>query len=182
MIGKSFACIEAMSAPSPTTKNATQSTAPRSRPLGMRLIAVYEVVKTVGLLLVAMAAFHLDRPGPFEKMLNWLEHLSLTDTDGLRWQLVNMLTHFGPSHFDALGMISLGYAVIFAIEGVGLWMGKYWAEWFTVIATGSLIPVEIYETVQRFHPLTLLVLIGNIAIVVYLVREALRQRRSAKAG
>jgi uncharacterized membrane protein (DUF2068 family) len=66
--------------------------------------------------------------------------------------------------------------VLFGIEGVGLWLGKHWAEWFTVIATGSLIPLELYETLYHFGWIKLATLIGNIAIIAYLVRIALQPR------
>lgn len=144
---------------------------------GLRIIAIYEVAKTVCLVLVAVAAFHLDRQKNFEQMVHWLENLPLTGSDELRWKLVHALQTFGHVHFGAIGLVALGYALLFGIEGVGLLMGKYWAEWFTVIATASLIPLELYETVQRFGWIKLLALAGNVVIVVYLVRVALQSRK-----
>ncbi len=112
--------------------------------------------------------------------MHWLGHLSLTNSSGLRWQLVDALTKLGPSRFVAIGLVALGYATLFATEGIGLWLRKHWAEWFTVIATGSLIPIELYETVQRFGWINLGVLLGNIGIVIYLARIAIQphQRKS----
>lgn len=144
--------------------------------LGLRIIAIYKAVKTVCLILVAALAFHLDREQNFEKLVNWLEHLSLTDSNGLRWRLVELLQEWGPSKFVAIGMVALAYAAIFATEGAGLWLRKHWAEWFTVIATGSLIPLEFYETLHRFTWLKLGALVTNVAIVVYLVRIAMQPR------
>jgi uncharacterized membrane protein (DUF2068 family) len=145
-----------------------------SHGVGLRVIAVYEVIKTLGLILMAMAAFHLNRTQNFEHLVHWLEHLSLADSDGLRWKLVHVLEDLGPSRFTAIGLVALGYAVIFGIEGIGLWLGKHWAEWFTVITTGSLIPLELYETLYHFGWLKLATLVGNVAIIVYLVRIALQ--------
>lgn len=142
--------------------------------LGLRIIAIYKGVKTVCLILVAIFAFHLDREQNFQKLVHWLEHLSLTDSNGLRWRLVEVLQSLGPSKFVAIGLVALAYAAIFATEGTGLWLRKHWAEWFTVIATGSLIPLELYETIHKFGWLKLGALIANIAIVIYLVRLALQ--------
>ncbi|WP_267222417.1 DUF2127 domain-containing protein [Dyella silvae] len=144
--------------------------------LGLRIIAIYKAVKTVCLVLVAAFAFHLDREQNFEKLVHWLEHLSLTDSNGLRWRLVGLLEELGPSKFVAIGLVALAYAAIFATEGTGLWLRKHWAEWFTVIATSSLIPLEAYETLFHFTWLKLGALIANIAIVIYLVRIALQPR------
>lgn len=161
---------EAQAAPNHTRK-------PR-RSGWISVIAVYKAAKTIGLILVAIAAFHLDRSEHFEQLVHWLEQLSLSDSNGLRWKLVDKLQTMGPSKFVAIGVIALAYAAVFATEGIGLWLQKYWAEWFTVIATGSLVPLEIYEAVHRFSWFKLGALIANIAIVVYLVRVALRSRAS----
>jgi uncharacterized membrane protein (DUF2068 family) len=145
--------------------------------LGLRVIAIYKGFETLGLLLAAGAAFHLQRHQNVDRLVHWLEHLSLTDSNSLRWQLVEALMKLGPSRFVALGMVALGYASLFATEGIGLWLRKRWAEWFTVIATASLIPIELYETTQRFGWLKLDVLLANVAILIYLTRIA-RQSHS----
>ncbi len=147
----------------------------------LRVIAVYKAAKAIGLVLVAMAAFHLDRSQNFDHLVHWLEQLSLSDSNGLRWRLVEKLQSMGPSKFVAIGLVALAYAAIFATEGIGLWLQKYWAEWFTVVATGSLVPLEIYEAVHRFSGFKLVALSANIAIVAYLVRVALQSRQSRSA-
>lgn len=140
--------------------------------VGLRVIAIYKGIKTIGLIILAFMAFGLHREKTFDHLIDILEHLSLTDTNGLRWQLVEMLENLGPSKFVAIGIVALVYAAIFATEGTGLWLRKHWAEWFTVIATGSLIPVEIYEVFHRFTWLKVGALIANVAIVLYLIRLA----------
>ena len=158
------------------------ATMPGQHHAGLRVIAIYEIIKTSCLLLVALAAFHFYRQQNFEQLVHWLEHLSLADSNGLRWKLVELLHQLGPGRFEAVGLVALGYAVLFGIEGVGLWLGKHWAEWFTVIATGSLIPLELYETLFHFGWIKLATAIGNVAIIVYLVRIALQPRVVPPAG
>jgi uncharacterized membrane protein (DUF2068 family) len=174
-------CLSSFFVMSPI-KNAPPVAARGQHHAGLRVIAIYEIIKTACLLLVAMVAFHLDRQQNFEHLVHWLEHLSLADSNSLRWKLVGLLQDFGPSRFVAVGVVALGYAVLFGIEGVGLWLGKYWAEWFTVIATGSLIPLELYETLYHFGWLKLATVVGNVAIVVYLVRVALQTRATRRAS
>ena len=83
----------------------------------------------------------------------------------------------GPNKFVAIGIVALAYAAIFATEGTGLWLRKHWAEWFTVVATGSLIPVEVYEVFHKFNWLKVGALIGNVVIVVYLIRIAMQPHK-----
>jgi uncharacterized membrane protein (DUF2068 family) len=71
----------------------------------------------------------------------------------------------------ALAMTAFGYAVLMGTEGVALYYRKHWARWFTIIATSSLIPIEVYEIVRETRPLRILVLLANLAIVTYLYRR-----------
>ena len=46
-------------------------------------------------------------------------------------------------------LVTLAYAAVFAVEGVGLWMRRRWAEWMTTIITASLIPLEVWELIHK---------------------------------
>ena len=88
----------------------------------LSVIAVYKLAKTIGLILIAIAAFRLERSVPFEHLVHWLEQLSLDDSSGLRWKLVEKLQSMGPSKFVAIGMIALqestqAFAGFFAVDG-----------------------------------------------------------------
>jgi uncharacterized membrane protein (DUF2068 family) len=85
------------------------------------------------------------------------------------------VTNIPPHRIRELGIGTFIYAALFLTEGIGLWLLKRWAEWFTVIATGSLIPIEAYEIYRHPTPLKLLVLILNAAIVAYLVYRIVRR-------
>jgi uncharacterized membrane protein (DUF2068 family) len=71
----------------------------------------------------------------------------------------------------ALAITAFGYAALMSVEGVGLYLRKPWARWFTVGATSSLIPIEIYEIVREVHLVRVLILIANAGMVIYLVRR-----------
>jgi hypothetical protein len=63
----------------------------------------------------------------------------------------------------------------------GLWLRRRWAEYLTVIVTGSFIPLEIYEIVEHFTVLRVVVLAVNVAIVIYLVLDLRRERHQPRA-
>jgi len=54
-------------------------------------------------------------------------------------------------------------------EGTGLSLRKRWAEYLTIVSTGLLIPVEIYELWKTPSILKGVLLFANIAIVVFLI-------------
>lgn len=61
------------------------------------------------------------------------------------------------------------YAALEGVEAVGLWLGRRWAEYLTLIATVVFVPYEIYELTKSITWLKVLALIINLAIVVYLL-------------
>jgi len=70
--------------------------------------------------------------------------------------------------------ISIGgfaYAMLNLVEAYGLHRRLRWAEWLTVVATGLLIPFEVYEVYHRFTPVRVGALVLNVAIVVYLAKH-----------
>jgi uncharacterized membrane protein (DUF2068 family) len=149
------------------TAPATQAPQPRFGVL--RTIALYKIVKVLLLLAVAYGELRLRDASLAAKLLSWasarpygLEHRIVS-------QLVEWFSGLSSSRVNALRMVTLAYAAVFAVEGVGLWMQKRWAEWLTTIITASLIPLEVWEIVFRPTIGKLLILLGNAAIVAYLI-------------
>jgi len=67
----------------------------------------------------------------------------------------------------ALGLA--GYAIIELIEGIGLWLGKRWGEYFAVVATSVFLPYEVYDLTVKITWLRAAAFVVNLLLVVYLV-------------
>ncbi len=78
------------------------------------------------------------------------------------------------------------YAALDLIEGTGLVLEKVWAEYFTLILTGSFLPWELYEIVRHVTVFKVVLTILNILVFIYLaivVNEKVRVRqRTPVAG
>jgi uncharacterized membrane protein (DUF2068 family) len=74
-----------------------------------------------------------------------------------------------PRTLEIAGGLVSGYAVLEAVEMVGLWYGRRWAEYLTFVATTVLLPLEVYELTTRITALKVVALLINVAIVVYLL-------------
>jgi len=68
-------------------------------------------------------------------------------------------------------LTAFGYAALMAAEGVALYLRRAWARWFTIGATSSLMPIELYEILRAPRILRVLVFLLNVAVVVYLWRR-----------
>ena len=63
------------------------------------------------------------------------------------------------------------YAVLTAVEAVGLWYEKGWATILVIVLVGISIPPEIYELAKGVTILKLAVFIANIAVLWYLLHH-----------
>ena len=80
------------------------------------------------------------------------------------------LTGLKSIQLEALGIGAFLYAILFTVEGIGLWFEKRWAEYLTVIATGSLLPLELYEVYRKTTYSRVFTLLLNLLVFIYLIR------------
>ena len=68
-----------------------------------------------------------------------------------------------------VGIALLAYGLLEGVEAVGLWYTKRWAEYLTFLATTILLPLEVYEIINRRSGLKIVGFIVNLAVVIYLL-------------
>jgi uncharacterized membrane protein (DUF2068 family) len=69
---------------------------------------------------------------------------------------------------EASGLLML-YGLIEFVEGVGLWLGRRWAEYLAVVATSAFLPVEIYELTEKLSWFKIATLALNVVAVLYIL-------------
>jgi uncharacterized membrane protein (DUF2068 family) len=151
--------------------------APEPRLGVLRIIAIYKLVKVLLLLALAYGEVRLHDASLAAKLLTWASARPLGLERQVVTQLLTWFSGISASGIHTLRLVTLCYAAVFAIEGIGLWMRKRWAEWMTTIITASLIPFELWELFYRPNVGKLLVVLANAAIVVILVMHVRRTRR-----
>ena len=143
----------------------------------LRIIALYKLVKVLLLLALAYGEVRLHDASLAAKLLTWASARPLGLERQVVTQLLTWFSGISASGIHTLRLVTLCYAAVFAIEGIGLWMRKRWAEWMTTIITASLIPFELWELFHRPNVGKVLVPLANVAIVVILVLHVRRTRR-----
>jgi uncharacterized membrane protein (DUF2068 family) len=146
------------------------SNAPRNRTRRLiRTIAVVKLFKAALLSCLGFGAFRLLNPAVSQRLTHWVGSFAWSHDRGFVLSVLNKLTGLEPNQLRALGIGAFLYATLFIVEGVGLWFEKRWAEYLTVIATGSLLPLELYELHVRFTYARSVAIVLNLAILLYLV-------------
>lgn len=150
------------------------------------LIGAFKLLKAALLTATALAVLLLLPEDVAERLQHAVGFVGFAPGRKLISHLAARLWSLDQKTARFLGGLALAYAAVFVTEGVGLLLRRRWAEWLTVVVTGSFIPFEMYELVVHFGPGKVTTLVLNIAIVVYLVIRRLRNRgvaqKTAKEG
>ncbi len=135
----------------------------------IRLVAVFKLVKAATLIVTGVGILKLMHMDVGQEVVHWVAMLGLDPGRPYINQAIEKATNLTPKRIEELGLASFVYAGLFLTEGIGLWMEKQWAEWFTVIITSSLVPLEVYEICRHPSATKIVVLAINVAIVGYLI-------------
>lgn len=143
----------------------------RPHQTGLAFIAGFKFVKGLLLLLVGLGLLKLVHAEIATLFSLLIEALHLRPDSRILHALVLNVDALQPHSVFVMGAISLSYAGLSLIEGVGLWLEVSWAAYLTVISTSLLLPFELYEVLQQVSAFRIGVLLLNLVIVVYLVSQ-----------
>ena len=108
----------------------------------------------------------------------FVTRLHLDPENRLVHEVANKLAGIDQSHLKAIGAGTFFYSLLEGFEGVGLLLRRRWAEYLTVVATGLLLPLEVYEIARKPTALRVAVLLVNLVILAYLIVKLVQKRRS----
>jgi uncharacterized membrane protein (DUF2068 family) len=149
--------------------------------LGLQIIGGYKLL--TGLLLVGLGVglYHQLGADPRGEAMRIVTALKLDPDNRYIHSAIEWISGISHRQLEAIRVGTFLTALLYLVEGGGLVMRKHWAEYFTVIATGLWIPLEVYEVWRRLTVLRLSILAINLAIVVYLIYRLIEGRKE-KAG
>ncbi len=145
---------------------------------GVFAIGIFKLIKAALLLSVAIGALSVLHKDVQEVITYRIWQLG---ADPEKRYLRKLIAWLGLASPERLALVSAGsfvYATLFGVEGVGLLMRKRWAEYLTVIVTGSFLPLELYELTHHFSYFKTIIIILNIAIIVYLIFKLRRTKNT----
>lgn len=147
----------------------------------IRLVAAFKLMKAATLIVTGIGILKLLHRNVGMELEHWIAALGFDPGSRLVSQAIEKASRLSPEKIRGLGLVSFIYAALFLTEGIGLWMLKRWGEWFTIIVTGSLLPIEGYEIWRHPTATKIVVLAINVAVVVYLVYRIRSERREGRS-
>jgi uncharacterized membrane protein (DUF2068 family) len=150
----------------------------------LRAVASLEFFKGVFVVLMgicALALVHKDTWLIAESLLSLL-HVS---TDRRPAQIfLDFADSITDARLWAAARIAFAYAALRFTESYGLWKGRTWAEWVALLSGTLLLPLEVRELFRGITFWRCALLIGNLAIIsymLYVILENRRERRQAQS-
>jgi uncharacterized membrane protein (DUF2068 family) len=150
---------------------------------GFRVIGALKVASGVLLAAAGFGIFRLmnaDLGGSVERFVT---RLHLDPENRVVHEALAAISGVDRAHLKAIGAGTFAYALLHLVEGTGLLLRRRWAGYLTVVMTGSLLPLEVYEISRKVSAVRLGVLAVNGAILAYLVVTLRAEARArARAG
>ena len=114
------------------------------------LIGVFKLFKALLLIAIGVGAIKFLHKDMMNTVVHWTQLLRVDPDNRLVHGLLVRIFRLTPHQLKELSVGTFLYAGLFATEGVGLLLRKRWAEYFTIVTTSGLIPLEIFELARHF--------------------------------
>jgi uncharacterized membrane protein (DUF2068 family) len=162
---------------SPRHRQRKPRTDPAGESRGLQVIAAFKLFKALVLFAVGIGAVKLLHKDLAFEVERWADLFRVDPNNRYIHHLLERLSVLDARKLREFSVGTFFYSALLLTEGTGLLLRKRWAEYFTIIATSSFIPLEVYELTKRVSSPRLVVLLLNIVVVVYLVIEVYRSRK-----
>jgi uncharacterized membrane protein (DUF2068 family) len=144
----------------------------------LRVIASFKLIKAALFFGAGIGVLHFFNKDVGGRLKHLFDHLHVDSDNRYAQEFIGQVGRMTNTNLKlaGLGLISFFYSALFGTEGVGLFLRKRWAEWFVVVVTGSLLPLEIYELIHKASVVKGILTVINLLILGYLV-VVIRQKQ-----
>jgi uncharacterized membrane protein (DUF2068 family) len=157
--------------------------AAHKRPVGLEAIIIYKLLKAGAEVLLGTAAVFLVARGAEAGAATLAEIVLEHFAGGWAIEVATFIVVLATSgHVKFVAVAAFADAILSAVEGLALQAGRWWAPWLVVIATGALLPLELWALWHRPKWGRVLILLANLAVATYLLVIVMREQRTRKAA
>ncbi len=147
-------------------------------PDGVRIIAVFEALKGIVVVVVGLGVLALIDPTMQDVGEQVVQHTHLNPAHHYPRILVDAIDKVDDTQLALLAGLALAYSLLRFVEAYGLWHRRRWAQWIAVASGGIYLPAEIYELSTGLTLVKVGAFAVNIGIVTYMVHILSGSRRA----
>ena len=165
-----------MSTSAPVKKHAHVSASER----WIIVIGVWKLFEAALFLILGFGALKLLHKDLVDVVTRFIIDLGRDPEGHLANLILDKVALIDPHRLKQISIAIFAGAALHLIEGFGLVLRKVWAEYVTLIVTASFLPWEIFEIIRHLTWIKVVLLLLNIAVVVFLVfyvQTSVRKRK-----
>jgi uncharacterized membrane protein (DUF2068 family) len=151
----------------------------------LRAVAGFEFFKGIFVVAMGICALALVHKDTWLIAESLLALLRISTDHRFAQSFLDFADSITDARLWAAARIAFAYAVLRFTEAYGLWKERTWAEFMACVSGTLLLPLEVRELFRGVTFFRCALLIGNVAIVLYMVYIILanrRERRNAAAS
>jgi uncharacterized membrane protein (DUF2068 family) len=133
------------------------------------LIGAVKLLKAVVLIALGFGAFRLLHRDLVDTVFHWVIDMRFDPEGRLVSLILEKVAGISPHRLRQIGIGIFCYAAMDVVEGTGLVLEKWWAEYLTLIVTASFLPWELFEIVRHVTTAKIVIALLNLLVVIYLV-------------
>lgn len=135
---------------------------------GMRTVAIFEAAKAAVVLLAGLGLLALINRDVQAIAESLVRHSHLNPASKYPRIFIDAAERVTDARLWMMAGFAALYAAVRGIEAYGLWKERRWAEWFALASGGIYLPVEVYELFHHVTWIKAVVLLTNLAVVIYM--------------
>jgi len=144
------------------------------------LIAAFKLAQALLFIAVGVGALRLMHKDFGDLLLKLAHHLHFNPESRFIDFILDRASVVNDRLLRRFSVGLFAYAVIGLTEGIGLYLEKAWAEFFTLGITASFLPWEIFEVIRRVTLIRSGLLTVNILVFAYLLKIVIERGKQGR--
>jgi uncharacterized membrane protein (DUF2068 family) len=145
------------------------------------LIAAFKLAQALLFVAIGVGALRLVGKDLGDVLLRLAHHLRFGPESRFVDFILDRASIVNDRMLRRIGVGLFAYAALGITEGIGLYLEKAWAEYFTLGITLSFLPWEIFEVIRKVTPIRSGLLVVNVLVFLYLLKVVVeREKRKRK--
>ncbi len=146
----------------------------------LHAIALFEAVKGVAAIAASLGLLSLAHRDVRSMAFALIGHFHLDPDAHYPHLLLDYAEVLANANLRNAVLLAWGYAAIRLTEGYGLWKDRAWAEWLAAVSGAIYLPLELNHLLRHTTLINGVVLLGNMAVVAFMVLRLRQRRRQAQ--
>jgi len=147
----------------------------------LMLIAAFKLAQAALFVAIGVGALRLLHKDVGDELARLADHLRFNPESRLVNFVLDNASLLTDKLLRRIGAVVFIYAALDLVEGLGLYLEKTWAEYMTLLITGSFLPWEVFEIFRRVTAIRVALLTVNLLVFIYLLKLVIaRKERRAE--